>query len=533
MKALNSYATRRFFSGTFLSRISGLLRDLVMAFIFGDHPSVAAFMVAFRFSNLFRRLLGEGPFQSIFIPYYEEMRIRGHREASLFFRNLSSWILLLLLGIALVSEIALGIIGYCGSLSRNNQEILILTAWMIPGLLFICLYGLNLSLLHCHDSFFLPSFAPFFCNAIWIGGAIALRNREPSFAMLGLAKLIVLGFALQWAFTFYFTWKHVAASLREWISFKIPQEIKELAKSFTYGMIGAGAVQVNILLDALFARSANLRAPVYLWYSIRLEQLVLAIFGFACVSTMVPQLVRAIKSENNPLAQTYFSLSFTRIFAVLIPATFALLLLGGVSVNILYGRGQFFGEAITQTTFCLWAYAFSLIPSTLVMLLSTLFTAGGDFKTPMVISLFSVFLNISFNALFVFGMGLGAVSIALATSLSVWVNFFILYRIAHRHGWRLNCSVLRIFQVIYASLFALSCAFLIEYLIFENSMLAFFISNEVLFSREFSNQMMQFGLLFLSFVAGLWLYAKCKKNQDLFELFRLFWPQRKQLPKTF
>ncbi len=96
-KSLAVYV-RRFFSGTLLSRISGMVRDLTMAFAFGDHPSVAAFMVAFRLSNLFRRLLGEGPFQSAFIPHFEGLRVEDPAKATFFFRKLSLLIVLLLVG---------------------------------------------------------------------------------------------------------------------------------------------------------------------------------------------------------------------------------------------------------------------------------------------------------------------------------------------------------------------------------------------------------------------------------------------------
>lgn len=82
-----SLYVKRFFSGVMLSRISGLGRDLSMAFAFGDHPSVAAFMIAFRLSNLLRRLVAEGPFQSTFIPYFEQLRVQNNSKAVFFFAN--------------------------------------------------------------------------------------------------------------------------------------------------------------------------------------------------------------------------------------------------------------------------------------------------------------------------------------------------------------------------------------------------------------------------------------------------------------
>src|SRR5690348_7833028 len=159
-KQISKYA-RHFFSGTLLSRISGMLRDISMAALFGDHPSVAAFMVAFRFSHFLRRLLGEGALQSIFIPHYEEVRLQDEKRASGFFFRLYMLLFLLLIAIVLVGESVLGLGVFDGEIAR-------LFAWMFPSLIFICLYGLNISVLQCHNSFFSSSVAPFACNAIWI-----------------------------------------------------------------------------------------------------------------------------------------------------------------------------------------------------------------------------------------------------------------------------------------------------------------------------------------------------------------------------
>lgn len=141
-----SLYTKRFFSGTLLSRISGMGRDLSMAFAFGDHPSVAAFFVAFRFSNLLRRLLGEGPFQSAFIPHFEGLRIQDPARAALFFRRLVVFIGLVLLVMVCLAEGGIALLLSSSSLTDATREVIALTGWLFPGVIFICLYGLNLSL---------------------------------------------------------------------------------------------------------------------------------------------------------------------------------------------------------------------------------------------------------------------------------------------------------------------------------------------------------------------------------------------------
>ena len=166
-----------FLSGTFLSRLSGLGRDTTMAIAFGSHPAIAAFMVAFRFANLLRRLFGEGALSSGFIPHFEELRASSSKNASKFVRDLffslSLFLILLIGGL----EILLWGVSKWAHLNPDNAEIIQLTMWMLPGALFICLFGLCSGLLQCERRFFLTGFAPAAINAVWIGAALLLKEK--------------------------------------------------------------------------------------------------------------------------------------------------------------------------------------------------------------------------------------------------------------------------------------------------------------------------------------------------------------------
>lgn len=512
--------TKRFFSGTLLSRISGMGRDLAMAMAFGDHASVAAFMVAFRFSNLLRRLLGEGPLQSAFIPYFEGLRVNDKEKSSIFFQRLFSLLALLLIGIILVVEIGFKIALSTSFFSEGAQEILHLTAWLFPGILFICLYGINISLLNCHDSFFIPSFAPFICNTIWIVGAIVLKNQEPTLAMIALSKWVLVGFFCQWLLTMPFTYKCISAPLKEWFKIEIPQEIWTLIKSFSFGAIGVGAVQINAFIDAIFARYADVRGPVYLWYSIRLEQLALAIFGIACVSTIVPRLSRAIKSQNWENAKALFSFSYKRIMVIMIPCTFAILSLGLSTVNLIYGRGNFLEPAVIKTSLCLFAYGIGLVPTTLIMLFSTIYYAQGNFKLPMIISILTVVLNVALNSLFVFGLQMGSISIAIATSFSAWINCFILEILTDRMGWKTNFSQRDIFQIVFVSVGASLFAALSDYLFFDIHFFSFFEIGLLHLPKNFLEQITHFITELVFFIIGFFGFAVILKSSPILDLIK-------------
>ncbi|HSX03333.1 MAG TPA: murein biosynthesis integral membrane protein MurJ [Rhabdochlamydiaceae bacterium] len=517
-----SSLVRRFFSGTLLSRASGMGRDLAMAFAFGDHPAVAAFMIAFRLSNLFRRLLGEGPLQSVLIPHFEGLRVKDSASAAHFFRNLTFLLVILLIFITLFSEtILLSLLNFF-QLSVDNQEIIQLTAWMFPGLIFICLYGINISALQCYESFFLPSFAPFVCNLIWIGGALYFRNAEPSLAMIELSKLVVVGFFFQWLITFPLTAKNITGNIKQWLIHKmeVPPEIKQLIKAFGFGMVVIGATQINGFLDALFARYADLKGPVYLWYSIRIEQLALAIFGMACVNTIVPSLSRAISAGNKGEAQMLFSLSYRRILTVMVPCTCALIFLGASSIDLIYGRGHFSDFAVSQTTLCLWAYGIGLIPSTFVLLFFAVLYAQKNFRIAGQIALGTIFIHILLNSFFIFGLGLGAISTALATSISSWIQSIALGRILFKESWKADRG--NLLHLIGATLFASCALFLLDSIFFNHATLSIFLGNSALFPKSTSDQLILFLCEASCYIGSLFLYAFFFKNKDLLILFKEF-----------
>lgn len=430
---IGSYA-RHFFSGTLLSRISGMVRDISMAALFGDHPSVAAFMVSFRFAHFFRRILGEGALQSIFIPHYQEVRLKDEGAAQALLFRLTFLIALFLTLLILVVE---GIVA-SGLFFNQGSEVVHLFSWMLPSLLFICLYGLNVSVLQCQNSFFLSSVAPLSCNLVWILSLFAFSSREAPEAMILLALFTGVGFLIQWLLTLGKTAPLLRSGMRQFRPpyLRLSSEIKTIGKATLFGLLGIAAVQINSFLDMIFARWADLKGPIYLWYAIRIEQLPLALIGLACVYSVIPSLSKLIKAGATEEAKALFLFGKKHIFLLVIPSTLALFALGFSSVNLLFGRGQFSHDAVSQTTFCLWAYALGLLPSTLTLYQSSLFYAYGDYKTPTLASLGSVLLNIVLNCLFVFLFHLGAISIALSTSVSALFNYLVLKIWFKREEWR-------------------------------------------------------------------------------------------------
>jgi putative peptidoglycan lipid II flippase len=520
-----SRSTFAFLSGTFLSRLSGLGRDISMAVVFGSHPAIAAFMVAFRFANLIRRLFGEGPIASGFIPHFEQLRSASSEEGAKFFRNLFFSLTLFLIFLIGGAEVALGAFLKWGHLQPGNAQILRLTLLMLPGVLFICLFGLSSAFLQSERKFFLTGFAPVAFNLVWIGTVFFLRGRDPSVAVMILSLAVIAAFFMQWAMLVPQAWALMRRSLRGRECFA-PQffspQLRSILKPLLLGVMGVAAVQVNTALDAVFARYASLEGPAYLWYAIRIQQLPLALFGVALSAALLPPLARALK---NGVYEQYLKLlrfAVRRSFSLIFPCTGGIFVLGAVGINLLYGHGDFSGEATYQTVICLWGYGLGLLPAVFVMLLAPAFYADKEFRVPMVGSLMAVACNVLLTSLFVFVVHWGAFSIAIATSLSAWFNYFYLSRqLSKKIGEPLfDKAVLASFVKTGAIVLIAAMATVFVGAVFAEDLTLKILLGEtqVFFSRDFSMQLMQFAALGGTFLLILLSYAWMFHAEDVLEL---------------
>lgn len=408
----------RFFSGTFLSRLTGLARDVAMAFAFGTHPSVAAFLTAFRLAHLFRRLLGEGAMQTAFIPQFEKLKSVEPSRAINLFLDLRKYLTLsLLLLISLITFLLWPLLAH--------QEIAKLTLLMLPSLLFICLFGINASFLQCHGHYFTPSVAPCLFNFLWIATLFFLFSYPVERAMVYLSLGINGACLAQWLMTEREVRQlYTAPKIRT-------HDLKLLLSPLLLSFVGVASTQVNSALDTLFARFAEGEGPAYLWYAIRVQQLPLALFGIALSSALLPPLTR---SKGNPERFCHFlHFGVERALMLMVPITVYLFLLGEGCIRVIYERGSFTSLSTRATAECLWAYGFGLVPMALILLFNPALNALGDYRSGSRASLVAVGMNVFLNALLVFVLGYGAFSVALATSVSAWWQGYYLYLVLRRH----------------------------------------------------------------------------------------------------
>ncbi len=411
-------SARQFFSGTLLSRFSGFLRDVATAAAFGTSPEIAAFMLAFRLSQLMRRLFGEGALQTAFIPQFEKARAENPAKGMQFYMDL--WVALTLL-LSVLIGVGMGLLSFLSpSFSPENRQIADLTIAMLPSLLFICLYGLNTALLQCNKHYFISSLAPLFFNLTWMA-ALSLSS-----SVYTLAIMINAACCLQWLATMPQTMQMLSPFWSKIHWRWQPMKIASFYKPFAFSFIGVMAVQVNSAVDFFFARAADPSGPALLWYAIRLQQLPLALFGIAASSALLPPLARAAERQDFTKLHFFFWNAFKRCCAWALPCTLLLMLFGSDLVRIVYQRGDFSEAAVMATTWCLWGYALGLFPSAAILLVAPVFYAQKNYQLPMAASLVSIGSNIALNSLFIIGFGFGPASVALATSLSAGLNLIVL-----------------------------------------------------------------------------------------------------------
>lgn len=431
-----SKASYSFLLGTLLSRFSGLSRDWSMAVCFGVTPLTAAFMAAFRFSNLLRRLLGEGTMHATFVPQYERLKKENEKSSIYFFRDLIITLCVTLIGIVLLIEGALYASTFVFNYSENDLEILHFSMLMWPGILFICLAAVNGSFLQCEGKFFLPSVAPVAFNIIWVAAVFLFTrflNYEPKEAITGLSAAIVLAYGVHWLAMLPQVKKIITRRLHGegglWQGARpFSEAVRRLAGPLSLGVIGVGAAQINALLDIFFARQTDLAGPAYLWYAIRCQQVPLALIGIALSGTSLPAIARSIQNGNYDKARSFLQFALEKAFTLMWPATLVMWVLGYSGIDALFRHGAFSDDAVIQSLRCLWGYAIGLVPQTFVLLLSNICYSLGLYRVTTIAALASLVINVVLNAIMVYSFGLGSMSVAIATSISAFANLFILHR---------------------------------------------------------------------------------------------------------
>jgi len=414
-------------SGTFISRITGFIRDIVIAKIFGASGLTDAFFVAYRIPNLLRELFAEGAVSAGFVPVFtqyleKESREEAKRLAGVIFAFLLSVLFTVcLLGILfapyIASVLARGFIPYPEKFSLTIDLLKI----MFPFLLFISLAALAMGTLNSLRSFFVPAIAPAFFNLAIIASALFLA---PNFSkpILAVGIGVTIGGALQYGVQIIALSKK-RFSLKPIFSFSHPG-LKKIIALVLPVVAATGATQINALMSNFFATYLDEGSATYLYYGLRLVHFPIGIFGVAMAMALLPSMSESTVKENMDAFRDTFSFSLRLVFFMSIPAMAGLIALAEPIINVLFQRGEFTYEATTGTVYALLFYSSGLWAFVGLRVVRIPFYSMQDTKTPLKIAVLSVIANIILSVILMGPLKHGG--LALANAIATAVNFGVL-----------------------------------------------------------------------------------------------------------
>lgn len=418
-----------FTGATLLSRILGYARDSLVANFFGAGIAADAFYAAFRISNLFRRLLGEGALSASFIPIFSDYAEKHGEEKTKHFFQATFTVLLVILvvltaiGILLSPQITSVIAKGFKETPERFELAVTLTRSMFPFLLFVSLAALISGVLNTYRIFFIPAFAPASLSLTEIAYLLALAPAlSPQNQVIGLAASVAVGGFFQLAMQLPSFYKAGFSLKWRWEP-KHPgvQRVGKLLGPIT---LGSSADQINAFFDTFFASFLAQGSVTALYYSNRVMQLPLALFGIALSQVSLPSMAAsAARGDIEHLKDTLnFSLRLTLF--MIVPACAGLILLGKPIVEVLFEHGEFTPQATELTNYALFFFSLGLVAFAAVKLLANVFYALQNTRFPAKVAAGCVLLNIVLASVLMHPLQVGG--LALAGTISSWINALLL-----------------------------------------------------------------------------------------------------------
>lgn len=436
---------------TTISRILGFARDVVIATVFGAAAGTDAFLVAFKIPNFFRRLFAEGAFAAAFVPVFKEYHSRGNNTE---LRNLAAHVSGTLAGIlaaiCLVGVVAAPLLVALFGMGLGQGDEAIRFAWAsdmlrltFPYLFCIALVAYAGGILNSLGRFAVPAFTPVWLNVCLISGALlASAWFDPPIYALAAAVLAAGIVQLLWQLPFLATQRLLVRPRWGW---RHPG-VQRILKLMVPALFGAGIAQLNLLIDTLIASFLPTGSISWLYFSDRLIELPLGIFGIAIATVLLPQLAGHHARHDRHAFDASLNWGISRGWFVTVPAWVGLAVLAQPILASLFQYGEFDAWDTQQASYSLIAYAAGLPAFAASKAAVNGFFAQQDTRTPVRIGVWVLVINVLLNLVLVGAFyrwlpNLPHVGLALATSIAAWLHMLLLIRALRKKcAWRLHAA---------------------------------------------------------------------------------------------
>lgn len=419
------------------SRVLGLVRDQVLASLFGAGNAMDAFNVAFRIPNLVRDLFAEGAMSAAFVPTFTRRLSTAGRESAWRLGNNVLCALLLITGLLVIAGIVFAgplVTAFAADYAAVPGKLeltIFLTRIMLPFLTLVALAAAVMGMLNALHRFFIPALSPAMFNVATIACAIGLVPLMPGVGLPPIAAIAigtVLGglaqLGLQWPLLVRqgFRFRPVL-DLRD-------EGLRRVLVLMGPGTVGLAATQVNVFVNTVLATGEGTGAVSWLNYAFRLMYLPIGLFGVSIATAAVPAVSRHAAQDDRPGVRRTVADSLSLMMMLNVPATIGLVVLSMPIVRVIFERRAFMPGDTAATAAALQFYAIGLLGYSIVRIASPTFYALNDSRTPVTVSVVSVLVNAALNLALVRVMGYRG--LALGTSIAALVNAGALLVLLHR-----------------------------------------------------------------------------------------------------
>jgi putative peptidoglycan lipid II flippase len=416
---------------TTTSRVLGLVRDQVLAYLFGAGNAVDAYNVAFRIPNLVRDLFAEGAMSAAFVPTFTRSLTQQGRESAWRLGNnvvntlVIATGLLVIAGLVWTTPLVTAFAGDYDAVPGKLDLTVQLTRIMLPFLTLVAIAAACMGMLNSLNRFFVPALSPAMFNIGSIVCIVLLVPLMPRFGLhpiAGVAIGVLVGGAgqvlVQWPLL-----RREGFRYRPLVDLRDPA-LRQVLILMGPGTLGLAATQINVFVNTVLATGEGTGAVSWLNYAFRLMYLPLGIVGVSIATAAIPSISRHA-ARNDPAAMRRdVSNGLAMMLLLNLPATAGLIVLSTPIVAVLFERGAFTADDTRATAAALMCYAVGLTGYSAVKIATPTFYALGESRTPVLVTAGSVILNVALNVWLV--RRVGYLGLAAGTSIAALVNASVL-----------------------------------------------------------------------------------------------------------